>query len=86
MRKWWYIGDTVAIPRLDIPSLNMQEAASGFETGFPETAGTCTVWPSLLAMATTWDPSVVREIGEALGREFKSKRANEKNSGTSTSS
>jgi len=76
LRKWWYIGNTVAIPRLNIPSLNMQDAAGGFRTNFPEISGTCTVWPSLLAMAATWDPPVVRQFGEALGREFKGKGAN----------
>jgi len=76
LRKWWYIGNTVAIPRLDIPSLNMQDAAGGFRTNFPEIGGTCTVWPSLLAMGATWDTSVVRQFGEALGREFKGKGAN----------
>eukprot|EP00443_Scrippsiella_acuminata_P062651 CAMPEP_0115499498 /NCGR_PEP_ID=MMETSP0271-20121206/67369_1 /TAXON_ID=71861 /ORGANISM="Scrippsiella trochoidea, Strain CCMP3099" /LENGTH=884 /DNA_ID=CAMNT_0002928315 /DNA_START=51 /DNA_END=2705 /DNA_ORIENTATION=+ len=76
LRKWWYIGNTVAIPRLDIPSLNMQDAAGGFRTNFPELGGTVTVWPSLLAMGATWDAAVVRAFGEALGREFKGKGAN----------
>jgi hypothetical protein len=34
------------------------------------------VWPFLLARAMTWDPTVVRGIGEALGQEFEDKRSN----------
>ena len=58
------------------PQPDRQDAASGFETDFPEIAGTCAVLPSLLAMAMTWDPTVVRGIGEALGQEFEEKRSN----------
>ena len=54
----------------------MQEAASSFETDFPETAGTYTVWPSLLGISMTFGPTVVREIGEVLGQESKGKRSN----------
>ena len=32
LTKWWYVGNTPQIPRLQIPSLNMQDAAGGFRT------------------------------------------------------
>mmetsp|Transcript_49799 Transcript_49799/g.125440 ORF Transcript_49799/g.125440 Transcript_49799/m.125440 type:complete len:956 (+) Transcript_49799:40-2907(+) len=76
LKKWWYVGNTVAIPRLNVPSLNMQDAAAGFRPTWAEVSGSETVWPSLLSMAATWDPVVVREFAEALGREFKQKGAN----------
>ena len=38
--KWWYVGNTPAIPRLNIPSLNMQDSAGGFRTYWPELVGT----------------------------------------------
>lgn len=53
--KWNYVGNTPAIPRLGVPSLNMQDAAGGFRTYWPELVGTVTCWPSLLSMAATWE-------------------------------
>jgi len=76
LHKWWYIGNTPAIPRLDIPSLNMQDAAGGFRTMWTETVGSATVFPSLLAMAATWNDKTVFAFGQALGKEFSAKGAN----------
>jgi len=76
VRKYWYVGNTVAIPRLNLPSLNMQDAASGFRTMFPEVVDTVTVFPCLLALAATWDEGAVRQLGVALGEEFSMKGAN----------
>jgi len=51
VRKWWYVGNTAAIPRLSLPSLNMQDASGGFHTTWSEIVGTVTCWPSMLSMA-----------------------------------
>jgi len=74
--KWWYVGNTAAIPRLRIPALNMQDAAGGFRTYWNELVGTVTSWPSLLSLASTWDPDAVLAFGSALGEEFAGKGAN----------
>lgn len=74
--KWWYVGNTPAIPRLKIPSLNMQDAAGGFRTYWVELVGTVTCWPSLLSMAATWDVDIMHSFAQALGAEFRGKGAN----------
>lgn len=76
LKKWWYVGNTAAISRLDIPSLNMQDAAGGFRTYWSELVGTVTAWPSLLSLAATWNPDAVHSFAVALGREFSGKGAN----------
>jgi len=75
-REYWYVGNTDAIPRLDLPSFNMQDAAAGFRPTSPGMSGKATVWPSMLCMAATWDPEAVRSYSEAMGREFRGKGAN----------
>jgi len=74
--KWWYVGNVPGIPRLGLPPLKMQDAAGGFRTYWTEMVGTVTCWPSLLALAATWDPDMVGQFAEALGAEFKGKGAN----------
>ncbi|CAK0877237.1 unnamed protein product, partial [Prorocentrum cordatum] len=76
LQKWFYVGNTAPIPELGIPSLNMQDAASGFRTYWTELVGTVTCWPSLLSMAATWDPDAVEMYAQAVGEEFKGKGAN----------
>jgi beta-glucosidase len=76
VRKWWYVGNIAAIPRLSLPSLNMQDASGGFHTTWSEIVGTVTCWPSMLSMAATWDPDTVHSIAEAVGKEFAGKGAN----------
>lgn len=74
--KWWYVGNTPPVPRLGIPSLNMQDAAGGFRTYWTELVGTVTCWPSLLSMAATFDVDIMLKFAQALGAEFKGKGAN----------
>lgn len=76
LKKWWYVGNTAAITRLDVPSLNMQDAAGGFRTYWTELVGTVTAWPSLLSLAATWNPDAVHSFAVALGKEFSGKGAN----------
>ncbi len=76
LQKWWYVGNTPAVPRLGIPTLNMQDAAGGFRTYWTPLVGTVTCWPSLLSMAATFDVDIVNKFGVALGEEFAGKGAN----------
>lgn len=76
LKAWWFAGNTPPIPRLGIPSLNMQDAAQGFRDAWRENAGLATCWPSLLALAATWNVETARKYAEALGDEYRAKGAN----------
>eukprot|EP00928_Gymnodinium_smaydae_P063437 TRINITY_DN46_c1_g2_i1.p1 TRINITY_DN46_c1_g2~~TRINITY_DN46_c1_g2_i1.p1 ORF type:complete len:887 (-),score=95.81 TRINITY_DN46_c1_g2_i1:349-3009(-) len=76
LNKWWYTGNTPAIPRLGVPSLNMQDASWGFRPTWKEMVGTVTCWPSGLALGATWNPEAVQQAAVALGKEFSGKGAN----------
>ena len=75
-QKGFYVGNILGVPRLGIPSINMQDAAQGFRTIDTRMVGQVTSWPCVLALAATWDPSLARKWGQALGREFRAKGAN----------
>ncbi len=62
--------DTKPIPRLGIPSLRMTDGPVGVRTG------RATAFPSSIALAASWDTALVRQVGEALGREAKSQDKN----------
>lgn len=76
LQRNWYVGNTPAIERLGLPSLNMADAAGGFRTYWSDMVDTVTVWPSLLSLAATFDPELVRVVAQAIGEEFASKGAN----------
>merc|ERR1719277_2543440 len=54
----------------------MQDAGSGFRPTDPGEAGTTTQWPSMLALASTWDEALTGDVASAIGREFRGKGAN----------
>ncbi|KAL1522272.1 hypothetical protein AB1Y20_017266 [Prymnesium parvum] len=76
LREGYYVGSIGAIDRLGLPSINMQDAAAGFRTLDDRQVGEVTSWPCALALAATWDPRLSRELGHALGREFRAKGSN----------
>lgn len=76
LQRGHYTGNIRGIPRLGIPSINMQDAGAGFRTMPSQIIGTVTSFPSSLAAAATWDRSLVRRYSAAIGREFKSKGSN----------
>jgi len=76
VRKWWYTGNTVPIRRLGVPSLKFHDSGGGFRTTWSDIVGTATAFPSMLAMAATWDEDVVREYAAAVAWEYKGKGAN----------
>ena len=71
-----FVGSIPAIPRLGIPSLNMQDGPQGFRTTDGRLVGTVTSWPSQLAVGATWSPALAFAYGKALGEEFRAKGAN----------
>jgi beta-glucosidase len=65
---------TTAMPRLGLPSLRMADGPHGVRrthsTGsmaFDAQAATC--FPTASSTAATWDPGLLREMGEAIARE-----------------
>jgi len=75
VKPGYYVGTTDAVPELGIPSQKYFDASGGFRTIFPELVGTVTCFPSLLALAATWDPEIVESFGGALAAEFHGKGA-----------
>jgi beta-glucosidase len=71
-----YIGGTNnfyirAIPRLDLPAIKMSDGPMAARNDGPTTA-----YPAGIALAATWDTNMAREIGEALGRDCRSRGVN----------
>ncbi len=57
---------TRPVERLGIPTLNFSDGPNGVRS----TAGaSATVFPTGSALAATWNPAVLRAVGEAIGRE-----------------
>ena len=71
-----YSGNVRGVPRLGIPSINMQDAGQGFRTSPPDIIGTVTSFPSALAAAASWDRNLVHRYAATIGKEFKMKGAN----------
>ncbi len=65
-----YIGYVPGVPRLGIPALALTDGPAGVRHG-PGTA-----FPAPVALAATWDRSLAREYGTALGAETKAKGQN----------
>jgi len=74
--KLAYIGGTNnfyirAIPRLDLPAIKMSDGPMAARNDGPTTA-----YPGGIALAATWDTNMARKIGEALGRDCRSRGVN----------
>jgi len=54
------------IERLGVPRINMADGPTGVRSNAGEPA---TVFPVGVAMASTWNPDLAREVGAAIGRE-----------------
>jgi beta-glucosidase len=72
----YYVGNTLGVKRLGVPSMNMQDASQGFRTIDASQYGQVTSWPCSLAVAANWDANATEEWGKALGVEFRAKGAN----------
>jgi beta-glucosidase len=59
--------ETKPIARLGIPALNMTDGPVGVRWD------QSTTFPASIAMAATWDPALIEQVGAALGREVKGK-------------
>jgi beta-glucosidase len=66
-------GTTVAIPRLGIPAIVVCDGPAGthaFNSG-KSRIYYATAWPTGTLLASTWDTSVLRKVGDAYGKEAK---------------
>lgn len=65
-------GLTRSLGRLGVPTVNMSDGASGITVKEKEVEGeeglyTSPSWPSAAARTCTWNPSLLREFGDAMG-------------------
>ncbi len=72
--------ESIAIPRLGIPSIKMADGPAGIRnwsgpssvTNSSKTSSfTSTAFPSGIALAATWDPATARSVGQAIGQEMR---------------
>jgi beta-glucosidase len=70
-------GYTPGVPRLGIPAIQSSDASMGVTNpGYrPDDPG-ATAFPSLIAMGSSFNPQLVRQVGEAIGREARSRGFN----------
>ena len=74
--------ETVAIPRLGIPSIKMADGPAGIRSWLGSSAITsapgatrtfsATAFPPGIAIAATWDPELAQQVGQAIGEEMRS--------------
>jgi beta-glucosidase len=66
---------TVPIERLGIPALKMSDGPIGARGAHSRGGPSSVCFPSGVALAATWNPGLVRRVGEALGADTKAKGA-----------
>lgn len=69
-------GYIAGIPRLNIPALTETDASLGVSYVFGLRKDGATAMPSGLAMASTWNPALLRHGGEVIGQETRAKGFN----------
>jgi len=67
-----YVGNVAAIPRLNIPQLNLQDGPQGVGDGVRQV----TCWPSALSVVGTWDRELMHQFGQGMGYEQRLKGTN----------
>lgn len=67
-----YTGNVCANTRLGIPQLKLNDGPQGFRGA----SSTSTAFPAAITIAASWDPTVARSWGAAMGDEFYRKGAN----------
>lgn len=66
--------NTVPIPRLDVPKLRVSDGPAGVRGSRFDGPASMNI-PCGTALGATWNPQLIREIGELLGREMHCKGA-----------
>ncbi|WP_309386272.1 glycoside hydrolase family 3 C-terminal domain-containing protein [Cerasicoccus frondis] len=60
------------IPSMDIPPMQVADCGHGVTLVAPP-YGSATCFPTSVGMASTWNPALIEEVGQALGRETRAK-------------
>jgi beta-glucosidase len=69
--------ESVAVPRLGIPSIKMADGPMGIRSWAGPSKITksspfnSTAFPAGIALAATWDPAVAQSVGQAIGQEVR---------------
>ncbi len=66
---------TVPIQRLGIPAIKVTDGPNGARGAYGYMGPTSACFPVGVALAATWNPELVKQVGSALGEEVKSKGA-----------
>jgi beta-glucosidase len=69
-----YVGFVSAIPELKIPAVTLNDGPQGYRS--PDHPRTSTAWPSGMTIGASFDVSLAREWGVAMGKEFFAKGSN----------
>jgi beta-glucosidase len=69
-------GQTIPVPRLGIPSIVLADGPAGLRiepkrVETPSESYFCTAFPIASALAATWNPALIEEVGKALGAEVR---------------
>jgi beta-glucosidase len=69
-------GQTIPVPRLGIPSIVLADGPAGLriEPKRPDTPSEsyyCTAFPIASALAASWNPALIEDVGKALGAEVR---------------
>ena len=70
-RNFWH---TVAVDRLEIPRMRVSDGPAGVRGSLLDGPASLNI-PCSTALGATWDPALIREVGELLGREARAKGA-----------
>ena len=66
---------TAAVPRIGIPAIKMTDGPVGARGAGGDSGPSSACFPPGVALAATWNPDLVRRVGEALGQETRAKGA-----------
>jgi beta-glucosidase len=69
---WWH---TVPVKRLGIPAMKVTDGPVGARGAAFSGGPTSACFPAGVALAATWNPDLVKRVGQALAEEIKSKGA-----------
>src|SRR5690606_8480105 len=70
-------GYTPGVPRLGIPAIQSSDASMGITNpGYRPHDEGATAFPALISLGSTFHPDLVRRVGEAIGREARSRGFN----------
>lgn len=64
--------DSLGVPRLGIPGFKMTDGPTGISNAMLEVGPKATAYPAAIALASSWDPSILERTARAIADEAKS--------------